>query len=219
MYNPYWFKEDRTDVLLAEVERISFGTIVTNSSSGLRASHVPMLIDRSTGELGTLFGHVARGNSQWRDSTPGGDGLAIFLGPEAYISPSWYQTRKETAKVVPTWNYIAVHVRGPVTFFEDAERILRIVTELTRHHEADSEKPWKVTDAPAEYISGELKSIVGFEMPIAKIEGKWKLSQNRPEADREGVKSNLLERGRLNDPELAEEMQKKDESLKRADSI
>ena len=198
------------DVLQDEVDRISFGTMITVTKSGIMASHVPMLIDRSRGELGTVFGHVARGNSQWRDSSPGSQGLAVFLGPDAYISPNWYKTKEETGKVVPTWNYVAIHVRGPVTFFEDAERLRGIVTKLTEHHEAYSKKPWNVTDAPAAYVSGELRQIVGFEMPIVKIEGKWKLSQNRPEADRNSVMTHLLERDRLRDEEVSYEMKRRE---------
>jgi transcriptional regulator len=209
LYNPRWFKEDNVEALQDEVNRLSFGTIITLTKSGMVASHVPMLVDRSRGELGTLFGHVARGNAQWRDSSPGGQGLAVFLGPDAYISPSWYKTKKETGEVVPTWNYVAIHVRGPVSFFEETERIRGIVTKLTGHHEADSKKPWEVTDAPADYIDGELKQIVGFEMPIAKIEGKWKMSQNRPKSDREGVVTNLLERDRLRDEEVSREVQRR----------
>jgi transcriptional regulator len=206
LYNPRWFKEERVDVLQNEVDRISFGSLITLNKSGILASHVPMLIDRSKGELGTLYGHVARGNTQWRDSAAGGQGLAIFLGPDAYVSPSWYQTKKETGKVVPTWNYVAIHIRGPVTFFEEKEKIREIVTKLTKHHEADSKKPWEVTDAPANYIDGELRSIVGFEMPIVTFDGKWKLSQNRPEPDRESVVTHLMERDKLRDEEVAREM-------------
>jgi transcriptional regulator len=209
VYNPRWFKEDNVQSLRDEVNRLSFGTIITLTKLGMVASHVPMLIDSSRGELGTLFGHVARGNAQWRDSSPGSQGLAVFLGPDAYISPSWYVTKKETGEVVPTWNYVAVHVRGPVTFFEDTERIRGIVTKLTEHHEADSKKPWEVTDAPADYIGGELRQIVGFEMPVAKIEGKWKMSQNRPKGDRESVVTNLLERDRLRDGEVSREVKRR----------
>ncbi|HXW37654.1 MAG TPA: FMN-binding negative transcriptional regulator [Nitrososphaerales archaeon] len=204
MYNPRWFKEDRLKVLQEEVEKISFGTIVTQGAKGVMASHVPMLIDRSKGERGTLFGHIARGNSQWRDSASGGEGLAIFLGPDAYISPRWYESKKDDGKVVPTWNYVAIHVRGSVTFFEDPERLREAVTVLTRHHESASTEPWQVTDAPSAYIDGELKSIVGFEMPIKTIEGKWKMSQNRPEPDQRGVKTSLLERGGPRDAEVSE---------------
>jgi transcriptional regulator len=156
-----------------------------------------MLIDRSKGDDGILLGHVARGNPQWRESSPGVEGLAVFLGPDTYISPRWYKTKEETGKVVPTWNYIAIHVRGPVTFFEEAARIREIVTKLTEHHEAYSKKPWKVTDAPPDYIDAELRQIVRFEMPVVRIEGKCKMSQNRPDADRNRVMTNLLERDRL----------------------
>ena len=197
------------DVLQDEVNRVSFGTIITVTKSGILASHVPMLIDRSKGDPGALFGHVARGNAQWRESSPGGEGLAVFLGPDAYIAPRWYKTKEETGTVVPTWNYTAIHVRGPVTFLEDTARIREIVTKLTEHHEAYSKKPWKVTDAPPDYINGELKQIVGFEMQIVKVEGKWKMSQNRPEADRDSVMINLLERARLRDEEVSYEMKRR----------
>ncbi len=190
------------------MNRLSFGTIVTQAKSGIVASHVPMLIDQSMGELGTIFGHVARGNSQWRDSLPHSQGLAIFLGPDAYISPRWYETKKESGKVVPTWNYVAIHARGQVNFFEDTERIRQIVTRLTTHHEADSSEPWHITDAPAEYVNGELKQIVGFEMPVVSIEGKWKMSQNRPETDRNQVVTKLLERDRLGDKDVSNLMKR-----------
>lgn len=209
MYNPRWFKEEKVEVLQAEVNRISFGTIVTAGKSGILASQVPMLIDKSRGKLGTLFGHVARGNMQWRDSVSDSQGLAVFLGPDAYISPNWYEKKRGTGKVVPTWNYVAIHARGPVIFTNHTETIRQIVTKLTEHHERGSPNPWKVTDAPAEYLAGELKQIVGFEMPIEKIEGKWKLSQNRPEADRENVITNLLERNRPKDAEVSREMKRR----------
>jgi transcriptional regulator len=209
LYNPRWFKEDRVNVLQDEVNRVSFGTIITLAKSGILVSHVPMLIEGSKGDRGILFGHVARGNMQWRESSPGGEGLAVFLGPDAYISPRWYKSKEETGKVVPTWNYIAIHVRGPVTFFEDTARIREIVTRLTEHHESYEEKPWKVTDAPPDYIDGELRQIVGFEMRIVRIEGKWKMSQNRPEADQNRVMTNLLERDRLRDEEVSYEMKRR----------
>ena len=115
----------------------------------------------------------------------------IFLGPDAYVTPSWYATKQQTGKVVPTWNYIAIHARGRVTFFEDEERLLAIVTKLTEAREAARPQPWAVSDAPAEFIRAHLKGIVGFELPIAKLEGKWKMSQNRPAEDRDGVVQGL----------------------------
>lgn len=207
MYVPRWFKEDRMDVLQAEVNRISFGAIVTVGSSGIMVSHAPMLLDPSKGKLGVLFGHLARGNPQWKGSAAGSEGVASFMGPDAYVSPTWYPTKKLNGEQVPTWNYIEVQVRGPVRFFEDPERLLAIVTSLSDHHEAGSEEPWGVPDAPADYISRQLKSIVGFEMQVSKIEGKWKLSQNRVKEDRQGVKLGLAKRNRPGDVPISREMQ------------
>jgi transcriptional regulator len=214
MYIPRWFKEERIPVLQDAIENIAFGTLVTGSPGGLLASHIPMFIDRTKGEYGTLYGHIARGNSQWRDSNKDSDALAMFVGPEAYITPNWYKTTEETGKVVPTWNYVAVHVYGRADFFEDKDRLLALVTHLTEIHEEPFENPWKVSKAPREYIEGELRSIVGFEMPISKIEGKWKMSQNRTEADRAGAIRGLSE---MNDPEadaVVSEMRKREEERK-----
>jgi transcriptional regulator len=206
MYNPRWFKEERVEVLQAEVERSGFGTLITNGKSGIVASHIPMLIDKARGEKGVLFGHIARGNQQWRETPPGSEGLAVFLGPDAYITPRWYAKTKEDGKVVPTWNYVTVHVRGPVTFFEDPKKLRQFVTELTKRHEAGAEEPWEVDKAPQEFIRGELRSIVGFEMPISSIEGKYKLSQNRSDADREGAKAGLKGRGGRKDLDVLDRM-------------
>lgn len=207
MYIPTWFKEERLQVLQKAINEISFGTLITNGKTGLMASHVPMLLDKSRGKFGILFGHVARGNSQWRDTFPHSEALATFVGPNAYITPNWYQTKRETGKVVPTWNYINVQVRGEIKFFDSHDDLLKIVTNLTNYHEAYSQKPWKVTDAPPEYIDDELQSIIGFEITATAIEGKWKLSQNRSKEDRNGVIKGLKERGRRMDETLAEEME------------
>ncbi|HZW84401.1 MAG TPA: FMN-binding negative transcriptional regulator [Nitrososphaerales archaeon] len=209
MYNPRWFKEERLEVLQGEVERIGFGTLVTNGKSGLYATHIPMLIDPSKGKNGLLYGHIARGNSQWRETPAGSEALAVFLGPDAYITPRWYQETKKTGKVVPTWNYIAIHVRGPITFLQDEGRLREMVTLLTRRQESEAENPWEVESAPQDFIRGELRSIVGFEMPITKIEGKWKLSQNRSEEDREGAKKGLKKRGRPKDLAVLERMKER----------
>jgi transcriptional regulator len=149
---------------------------------------------------------VARGNNQWRDTNPGSQALAMFLGPDAYISPSWYQAHRDDGKVVPTWNYIAVHASGKPVFFDDAERLLRFVTKLTVHFEDASSTGWRVADAPKDYIASELKSIVGFEMPIESLEGKWKLGQNRSEADRKGAVEGLRRRVAGRDLEVSSEM-------------
>ena len=162
---------------------------------------------------GTLFGHIARGNSQWKESSEV-ESLAIFVGPDAYITPNWYQSKVETGEVVPTWNYVAIHVYGYPVFFDDKTRLLELVTHLTNVHESPFENPWKVEDAPKDYIDTELKLIVGFEMPISRIEGKWKMNQNRSEADRNGVIKGL---GELNDENadlIAAEMKKRSGQIK-----
>jgi transcriptional regulator len=209
MYNPRWFREESVEVLQRAIETISFGTFVTSGKSGFLSSHIPMIVDRSEGKFGTIQGHVARGNNQWRDTTPGSQALAMFVGPDAYISPSWYETHRDDGKVVPTWNYIAVHASGRPVFFDDTERLLRFVTKLTVHFEDVSSTRWRVADSPADYIASELKAIIGFEMPIESLEGKWKLGQNRPDADRKGAVDGLRRRAAGRDLELSNEMDAK----------
>ena len=191
MYVPPLFKEDRIEVLHDAIRRARLATLVTLTGDGLIASHVPMLLDADPAPYGTLLGHVARPNAQARDVVAGVQALAIFHGPDAYITPSWYATKRENGKVVPTWNYVAIHAYGPVEFFDDRERLRAVVTRLTERFEAPRAEPWAVTDAPADFIDGMLKGIVGFALPIARLEGKWKMSQNRPPADRAGVVAGL----------------------------
>jgi transcriptional regulator len=185
MYIPGHFREDRLDVLHALVREHPLATLVTVGPNGLTANHLPMLIDPEPAPFGTLVGHLARGNAQWRDA--GEPALAIFTGADHYISPSWYPSKQEHGKVVPTWNYSAVHAHGILQVHDDPEWLRALVTRLTGTHEAQFEQPWKVADAPADYIDGLLNGIVGIEIPIQRLEGKWKMSQNRSEADREGV--------------------------------
>jgi transcriptional regulator len=201
MYLPGTFREDRVEVLHQAMRDIAFGTLVTLGEDGLEASHVPMLIDAAPAPFGTLTGHIARANPQWRALKPGIDALAIFTGPQAYVSPGWYATKRDSGKVVPTWNYVAIHAVGKVRFFDDAERLRGIVAALTDRHEAGRAEPWKVTDAPAGYIDGMLKAIVGFELAIARLEGKWKMSQNRPAADHAGIVAGLADEAAA--PEVA----------------
>jgi transcriptional regulator len=195
MYAPSQFREDRVPVLHDAIDAAGLATLVTVDANELDASHVPMLLDRSAGSLGTLYGHIARPNPQWKAAASDVPALAIFLGPDAYVTPSWYATKQQTGKVVPTWNYVAVHARGRVSFFDDQERLLALVTKLTEAHEAARPQPWAVSDAPPEFIRAHLKGIVGFELPIAKLEGKWKMSQNRPAEDRAGVVRGLGREG------------------------
>lgn len=149
-----------------------------------------------------LHGHVARANRQW--SVPvTGEAMAIFMGPDAYVTPAWYATKAETGKVVPTWNYEAVHLYGPVEFFTDADRLLESVTRLTRLHEAEREDPWAVTDAPARFVQSQLKGIVGLRMPVTRIDAKRKMSQNRSPQDRSGVAEGLAQSDRATDRQVS----------------
>ncbi|HTP53322.1 MAG TPA: FMN-binding negative transcriptional regulator [Anaeromyxobacteraceae bacterium] len=195
MYLPTHFHEKRLSVLHEAIERSGLSTLVSLGPDGMDASHVPMLLDRGAGPLGTLRGHVARANPQWRSVTADVAALAIFLGPDAYVTPSWYPTKRLTGRVVPTWNYVAIHAHGRARFFDDEERLLALVTKLTEAREARRARPWAVSDAPPDYIRSSLKAIVGFELPILKLEGKWKMSQNRTAEDRGGVASGLEEEG------------------------
>ncbi len=211
MYVPKHFAEDRIEVLHAAIARGGLATLVTLASDGLIATHLPLVLDPTAGSLGTLYGHVARGNPQWRDVDPRVPALAILLGPDAYISPSWYATKRETGKVVPTWNYLTVHVYGPLHTFEDPERLRAHVTRLTDRQEAgradrDDAERWRVSDAPDDFVDGMLKGIVGLELPIARLEGKWKMSQNRPDADQIAAIAGLEASGRAADQAVADVM-------------
>lgn len=199
MYTPSHFKQEDLAVLHEAMERIGFVSLVTSTSEGLLATQAPVLLDR---EGGILRGHIARANLQWKLAMPDARALAIFSGPNGYISPNWYATKREHGRVVPTWNYIAIHAHGHVRFSEDRDLLLDIVTRLTDKHEARSEQPWRVSDAPAEYVESMLKAIVAFEFHITRLEANWKLSQNRSEEDREGTIEGLSERNEL----IAEEM-------------
>ncbi|MGH7076989.1 MAG: FMN-binding negative transcriptional regulator [Acetobacteraceae bacterium] len=194
MYVPPAFREDRPEMLRAAIDNTELAILISTGPEGLIASHVPMLLDEG-GSHGVLVGHIARANPQWRIKRPEVEGLAIFTGPEAYISPNWYATKRETGKVVPTWNYVAVHAYGRLVFFDAREALREVVTRLTKRHERAFARPWEVSDAPADFIDAQLKGIVGFRIEIARLEGKWKMSQNRPLADREGVIGGLRQQG------------------------
>jgi transcriptional regulator len=188
MYLPASFKEERVPVLHDAIRRIKVGQLVTLGSEGLEASPLPMLIDPEPAPFGTLYGHLARANPQWKRAAATPEALVTFLGPNAYVTPSWYAAKREHGKVVPTWNYITVHATGTPRWIEDRDELLGIVTRLTNTHEGERKAPWAVTDAPADYIDGMLKAIVGFALPITRLDGKWKLSQNRNPADIAGVR-------------------------------
>jgi len=190
MYTPPAFRDDDLESIRATIGAARLAHLVTSTPAGLFATPLPLFLDESEGEHGALYGHLAKANPQWQ-SEPLGDGLAIFMGPQAYVSPSWYATKQETGKVVPTWNYLAVEARGPVEFFHDADRLLALVTRLTGLHEGRRPAPWAVADAPADFIASQLRGIVGIRMVLTQLTGKRKMSQNRNEADRRGVRSGL----------------------------
>ena len=195
MYQPPHHREDRLEVQHALIRSHPLGTLVTIGASGLVANALPFILDASRGEFGTLQAHLARANTQWRDFDAKVDALVIFQGVESYITPSWYPTKQDGGKVVPTWNYAIVQVSGPLQVIEDRDWLRTQIGALTALQEGRREEPWAVSDAPASYVESQIKGIVGIEIPIAKIEGKWKVSQNRPEADRRGVVEGLARIG------------------------
>ena len=184
MYVPPAFREDRPDVIEAFLRAHPLATVVTSGAPGVLATPVPLLL-----EDGVLHGHVARANPHWRDLQ--GDALAIFHGPDFYVTPRWYAEKERTGRVVPTWNYIAVHVYGEARTWDDTGALRSFLERLTAAHEGTAERPWHVSDAPHDYIENLLGAIVGFSITIRRIEGKWKLNQNRSDADRAGVIAGL----------------------------
>jgi len=192
MYTPPAFRLDDRDDIRAVIRAARLANFVTATADGVQATPLPLYLDESEGEHGVLYGHLSRANPQWRMPAIG-DGLAIFMGPDAYVTPSWYATKQETGKVVPTWNYVAVHAYGPVEFFDDTARLLEVVTRLTDRHEGERQAPWAVSDAPSDFVQAQLRGIVGMRMPLHRLEGKRKLSQNRPAGDRAGVAAGLAQ--------------------------
>jgi transcriptional regulator len=200
VYVPKHFAEDRLPVLQDFMRQHPFAILVTLNAGGLVASHLPLLVEKAPAPNGRLIGHLARANGHWRDIDLRTEALAIFSGPDAYVSPSWYATKAEHGKVVPTWNYAAVHAYGALRIVEDAGWLRDLVGRLTDRHESGRAHPWKVEDAPADYVQTHLKGIVGIELTVRRLEGKWKLSQNRPEKDQIGTERGLVETG---DPSAA----------------
>src|SRR5215831_6585584 len=194
MYQPDAFREDRLDVLHSLIHAHPLATLITAGAGGLIANLVPFTLVNE-GDKGTLRAHVAKANDQVESLRIAAEALVVFQGPEAYITPSWYASKKEHGRVVPTWNYIVVQVRGTPRVIDDPAWIREQIDHLTSIHEGRREKPWKVDDAPEPYVAGQMKAIIGIEIPIAVIEGKWKASQNRPEADRSSVEQGLRHEG------------------------
>jgi transcriptional regulator len=208
VYIPAHFKPDDAAVLEL-LNQHGAADLITSTQHGLLATLLPFLYDApgsrpDVGELGSLVGHVARNNQQWRVATQG-ESLVIVRGPDAYITPSWYAAKREHGRVVPTWNYITAHVYGRLLIHDDVEWLEALVRRLTARHEAARTEPWSIDDAPPDYFAGQLRAIVGVELLVSRIEAKAKLSQNRSDADIDGVIAGLDESGR---PAMAAAMRK-----------
>ena len=210
MHVPKYFAQTRVEDLHELIRAHPMATLVTLTANGLDANHIPFEINPDPAPFGTLRGHIARANPLWRDYSHETDALVIFRGPDVYISPSWYATKQITGKVVPTWNYAVVHAHGPLRVMEDRVWLRELVESLTTRHEAGRAQPWKVTDAPEDFIAQQLEAIVGIEIPIARLTGKYKASQNRPAHDRDGVVKGLLEEDSEAGAEMAELVRRRD---------
>src|SRR5262245_22133343 len=200
MYIPAHFAQRDLAALHQAIERYSFATLVSSAGGELTASHLPLLLDRSVGSHGTLLGHVARANSQWREAA-GQEVLAIFTGPHAYISPTWY----ESTQVVPTWNYVAVHVYGRLELMEDRTEVESLLARMVALYEIGQPQPWRLNE-PADFLERMLKQIIAFRITITRVEGKWKLSQNRPAEQRQRVVNVLSQRPDENSQAIAQLM-------------
>ena len=196
MYLPPHFEETRLDVLQAFVQRHPFGLLITQGAAGPVANGIPFLLDPDgAAGFGTLRGHFARANPVWREAATDVASLVVFQGPQAYVSPAFYPSKAEHGKVVPTWNYVMVQARGRLRAVEDAAWLHRLVTRLTERHEGPRAQPWAVTDAPPDYVQSMLRAIVGIEIELTELSGKWKVTQNRSAADRDGVMQGLRAAG------------------------
>jgi len=190
MYIPPAFQETDLSFLHAIMRTARRANLVTSTAEGLIATPLPLFLENHDGEMGTLYGHLVKANPQSKH-TPGAEALAIFMGPDAYVTPSWYEGKSRDGKVVPTWNYVAVHAHGHIEFFEDVDRLLDVVTRLTDFHEAQRPQQWSVGDAPTDFIRAQLQGIVGVRLPITRIDAARKMSQNRQPQDRTNIAEGL----------------------------
>jgi transcriptional regulator len=195
MYEPPHFRQERLEAQQALIAAHPLGLLVTAGAEGLLADPIPFLLDPDPPPLGRLRGHVSRANPHWQRMVGGSEALVVFQGPDAYVSPAWYESKRRHGKVVPTWNYVVVQVHGRARAVEDRAWLAALVIDLTSRHERGRPEPWAVTDAPAAFIEAQLGGIVGIEVEVARMDGKWKVSQNRPEEDRLGVAAALREAG------------------------
>jgi transcriptional regulator len=204
MYLPPHFAQTSLDAMQTLMRTYGFATVVTMTADGLAANHIPLEYDPEPAPDGALRGHVARSNPMWCETMPEVEALAIFQGPQAYVSPSWYPSKSEHGRVVPTYNYLVVHAYGPLRVIDEPAWLHGLVSRLTARYERERLDPWHVSDAPEDFITGQLRAIVGIEIPITRLLGKWKASQNRSPADRIGVVEALRQAGDADAAALAD---------------
>lgn len=200
MFQPAIFHEERPDVMHALMRDHPFATLVSNATGGLTADHVPLVLHADQGGQGALRGHISVGNPLFRKTNGAIQVLTVFQGPQTYVTPSWYASKQQHGKVVPTWNYVVVHARGTLRFVRDPQWVLEHLQDLTNAHESHRPTPWAVSDAPAEFVARQMRGLVGFEIEITDLTGTWKVSQNKTRDDRDGVSSGL---GSENTPDAA----------------
>lgn len=205
MYSPPHFQESRPEVLAGLIQRYPLGCVTTMTPDGLVADHIPLLFEPGAEAAGKLIGHVARANPVWQ-SAPDQPFLVVFQGPSAYVSPNWYGTKKVDGKVVPTWNYAVVHAHCTLKAIHEPERVLQILNKLTDKHEADQPHPWRLADAPTDFTEKLLAHIVGIELTVHSLQGKWKISQNQPLGNQATVVQGLIEGGSLEQLQMAQLM-------------
>jgi transcriptional regulator len=185
------FREERDDVLHTAIRGLHFGLLVTRNADGFATSYLPWELDAARGPHGILVGHIARHNPQWQVPEGGADALVVLQGPHAYVSPSWYPGKRDDPRQVPTWDYLAVEARGRLTAFDDEARLHDLLTRLVDRNEAQREHRWRISDAPDDYVRAQMRHIVGIELQIETLVGRYKLSQNRNAVDREGARAGL----------------------------
>jgi len=212
VYNPKFNEENDKSILHGLIKSKPLGMWSTLSGGKIVINHIPFVLHEDRGEWGTLVGHVARSNSIWKEFSKESDSVVVFQGEQAYITPSWYPSKHKHGKAVPTWNYVVVHAHGIPKKIEDGEWIFKHLKEMTTIHESEQSLPWKLSDAPAEYIDKLAKAIVGIEIPINKIIGKWKIGQNKSESDQMGVVAGLKSTKEVNAQVLASELSQHIES-------
>ena len=206
MYTPAAFRDNDLHSQWEQIERCRLALLITHGESGLQATHLPLLLRRDEGPHGTLYGHLAKGNPQWPELSGSAEVLVVFPGEDAYISPSFYPSKAEHGKAVPTWNYLAVHAYGRPQLMTEAAPLRALLGALTQRHESGRSQPWSIDDAPADYIDKMLTAIAGFALPIERLQGKRKLSQNRDAADIAGVREGLAASADPQDQRVAQLM-------------